>query len=174
MLVLDAETAQPVAVHSASDDVLLTRAADGRVVQLGREGAQYVENAPAPAPSDGLACPALAVLAAALPEGYRITRGDMLPDNRTSAMVEGGDVTRQVLLQCDDPAPARAWTAVVDISNHPRALAAGTGILTLAVTLTGTQVSLNDGRNSASADFSRCPGAGHDATAGWWGNFPAG
>ena len=155
VLVLDAETAQPVAVHSASDDVLLTRAADGRVVQLGREGAQYVENAPAPAPSDGLACPALAVLAAALPEGYRITRGDMLPDNRTSAMVEGGDVTRQVLLQCDDPAPARAWTAVVDISNHPRALAAGPAQAgTLAVTLTGTQVSLNDGRNSASADFS--------------------
>lgn len=154
-LVLDADTAQPVAIHSASDEVLLTRATDGRVVQLGRQGAHYVEDAPGPAPSDGLACPALAVLVATLPEGYRIARGDMLPDNRISAMVEGGEASRQVLLQCDDPALDRAWTAVVDISSHPRALAAGPARAgTLAVTLTGTQIGLDDGRSSAAADFS--------------------
>lgn len=154
VLVLDSETAQPVAIHSASDDVLLTRALDGRVVQLGRQGAHYVEDAPAPAPADGLACPALAGLAAALPEGYRIARGDMLPDNRVSAMVEGGEASRQVLLQCEDPAPGRAWTAVVDISSHPRALAAGPAQAgMLAVAMTGTQISLDDGRNSAAADF---------------------
>ena len=154
VLVLDPETAQPVAIHSASDAVLLTRATDGRVVQLGRAGGQYVEDPPGPVPSERLACPALAVLAATLPEGYQITRGDMLPGNRASAMVEGSDVLRQVQLQCDDPAPGRAWTAVVDISSHPRALAAGPSQGgALAASMTGTQVSLDDGRNSASVDF---------------------
>jgi hypothetical protein len=79
----------------------------------------------------------------------------MLPDNRVSAMVEGGEASRQVLLQCEDPAPGRAWTAVVDISSHPRALAAGPAPAgMLAVAMTGTQISLDDGRNSAAADFS--------------------
>lgn len=154
VLVLDARTNQPVAIHSATDATLLTRAKDGRVVQLDRRRAQYVEDAPAVASPQALACPALAVLAAAVPEGYLVTRGDMMSNNHLSARVEGGGTVRQVLLQCDTPMPGQPWSTVIDITAHPRALADGPARAgTLAVSMTPTEVGLSDGRRAASVAF---------------------
>lgn len=127
VLVMDPRLAQPVAIHAGSGDVLLARAVDGGVVQLDRTGAQHLGAEPSSVPPETLACPALGALAAAIPEGYRMTRADILPDGRASAMTLGPYGARQVLLQCGDPAPGREWTAAVDISAHPRALAVAPG-----------------------------------------------
>lgn len=150
VLVMDPKLVQPIAIHAGPGEVLLTRAADGGVVQLDNAGAQHLGAEPASVSPETLACPALARLAAAIPEGYRLTRADMLPAGRASAMTLGPDGARQVLLQCADPEPGREWTAAVDISAHPRALAIAPGrATTLAVSLTKDGVELHDGGKQA-------------------------
>lgn len=150
VLVMDPRLVQPVAIHAGSGEVFLTRAADGSVVQLDKAGAQHLGAEPASVTPETLACPALAELAAAIPEGYRLTRADMLPAGRASAMALGPDGAWQVLLQCADPEPGRQWTAAVDISTHPRALAIAPGrATTLAVSLTEDGLELDDGGKQA-------------------------